>query len=87
MVLSTRKQYSLDKNIKMKLSIINDFKINDRIDLTFFREEFKNLTIVWKIILLHIIKPNINMKDIKKLDEAFFCIRSILENKSSIKLT
>lgn len=58
MKLSELKQKSLDAKIKSKLSIINHFKSNDEIDLTAFRKEFKNLSAVWKIFLLHSIKPN-----------------------------
>ena len=58
MKLSVLKQKSLDTKIKAKLSIINVFKKNDGIDLESFKNEFKNLTAVWKIFLLHIIKPD-----------------------------
>lgn len=127
MVLSGGKQKSLDIKIKAKLKIINDLKLNASIDLEAFRDEFKDLTAVWKIFLLHIIKPNIypiydqhihraflfihkkdystisntsinnfskedfyfkeylpflkanNIKDIKKLDEAFFAFGQFLK--------
>ena len=59
MVLSGGKQNSLDNKIKKKLFLINNLKTNDEIDLILFREEFKSLTTVWKIFLLHIIKPNV----------------------------
>lgn len=58
MKLSELKQKSLDGKIKSKLSIINEFKSNDELDLKAFSKEFKNLSAVWKIFLLHIIKPN-----------------------------
>lgn len=58
MKLSELKQKSLDDKIKSKLSIINNFKSHDEIDLVIFSKEFKNLSAVWKIFLLHIIKPN-----------------------------
>ncbi|GAL65856.1 hypothetical protein [Jejuia pallidilutea] len=57
MRLSKPKQKSVDDKIKAKLSIINDFKNNDALDLEAFKKEFKKLTAVWKIFLLHIIKP------------------------------
>lgn len=57
MKLSVLKQKSLDTKIIAKLSIINDFKNSDILDLEAFRQEFNNLTAVWKIFLLHIIKP------------------------------
>jgi hypothetical protein len=58
MKLSVLKQKSLDTKIKAKLTIINIFKKSKTIDLEAFKIEFKNLTTVWKIFLLHIIKPN-----------------------------
>ena len=58
MKLSELKQKSLDGKIKSKLSIINEFKINDELDLKVFSKEFKNLSAVWKIFLLHLINPN-----------------------------
>lgn len=59
MKLSVLKQKSLNEKIKSKLKIINDFKSDDEINLNAFRKEFKNLNAtVWKIFLLHIIKPN-----------------------------
>jgi hypothetical protein len=58
MKLSLLKQKSLDTKIKSKLSIINKFKESDSKVLESFKNEFKNLTAVWKIFLLHIIKPN-----------------------------
>ncbi|WP_435415088.1 hypothetical protein [Polaribacter aestuariivivens] len=130
MKLSVLKQKSLDTKIKAKLSIINVFKKNDGIDLESFKNEFKNLTAVWKIFLLHIIKPdkypiydqhihraflfilnedwsNIsntsisnkakeqfyferyvpfieaqNIKDLKKLDEAFFAFGQFLNTRN-----
>lgn len=59
MKLSELKQKSLDDKIKSKLSIINEFKSNDEIDLKVFSKEFKNLSAVWKIFLLHLLRPNI----------------------------
>lgn len=58
MILSKLKQKSLDTKIKAKLSIINTIKRNDEINIEAFSKEFKNLqATVWKIFLLHIIKP------------------------------
>lgn len=59
MKLSEKKQKSLDDKIIKKLAAINDFKKNEAVDLDLFRNEFKNLTAVWKIFLLHLISPNI----------------------------
>ncbi len=58
MKLSVLKQKSLDSKIKEKLAIINTFKRNDNIDVEVFKIEFKMVSVVWKIFLLHIIKPN-----------------------------
>ncbi len=131
MKLSILKQKSLDTKIKAKLSIINTFKSNNEIDIDAFRKEFKNLqATVWKIFLLHIIKPNKypiydqhihrtflfihnedwsnisntsisnkakeqfyferylpfikaqNIKDLKKLDEAFFAFGQFLNTRN-----
>jgi hypothetical protein len=131
MKLSVLKQKSLDTKIKAKLSIINTFKSNNEIDIEAFRKEFKNLqATVWKIFLLHIIKPNKypiydqhihrtflfihnegwsnisntsisnkakeqfyferylpfieaqNIKDLKKLDEAFFAFGQFLNTRN-----
>ena len=53
--LSGAKQKSLNEKIISKLAIINDFKSN--FDLDTFLKEFENVSFVWKIFLLHIIKP------------------------------
>tara|TARA_B110000285_G_scaffold210694_1_gene252741 strand:+ start:1734 stop:2102 length:369 start_codon:yes stop_codon:yes gene_type:complete len=58
MKLSVLKQKSLDTKIKAKLTIINTFKKSDSLDLEAFKIEFKKVSAVWKIFLLHIIKPN-----------------------------
>lgn len=58
MKLSELKQKSLEDKIISKLSIINDLKSNADIDLEAFNKEFKGLSAVWKIFLLHIISPN-----------------------------
>ncbi len=135
MKLSVLKQRSLDTKIKAKLSIINDFKRNDEVNIEAFKKEFKSLTAtVWKVFLLHIIEPkkypiydqhihrtflfihkedflNIsntsitnkakeqfyfdrylpfiegnNIKDLKKLDEAFFAFGKFLKTGNYRKL-
>ena len=58
MKLSKSKQKSVNEKIKEKLPIINKFKSNVKIDLEGFKKEFKNLSAVWKIFLLHSIKPH-----------------------------
>lgn len=58
MKLSAGKQNSLDVRIISKLKSINELKSMDEIDLDAFQSHFKNLTAVWKIFLLHIIRPN-----------------------------
>lgn len=58
MRLSEPKQKSLDIKIKDKLSLINNFKSKNEMDLQAFKKEFKNVSAVWKIFLLHIINPN-----------------------------
>jgi len=58
MKLSVLKQKSLDTKIIAKLSIINAFKQSVDIDVEAFKKEFKKVSAVWKIFLLHIIKSN-----------------------------
>jgi hypothetical protein len=130
MKLSDLKQKSLESKILSKLDLINRLKINKEVDLVLFKNEFKSLTTVWKIFLLHIIAPkefpiydqhihrsflfihqeeftkisnttinNIqkeefyferylpfirenNIKDLKKLDEAFFAFGQFLKTKN-----
>ncbi|WGH76516.1 hypothetical protein P8625_04985 [Tenacibaculum tangerinum] len=134
MRLSVQKQKSLDTKIITKLTIINKLKNNDVLDIKVFKKEFINLSAVWKIFLLHIIKPtkypiydqhihrtflfihkedwlNIsntsinnkakeqfyferylpliasqNIKDIKKLDEAFFAFGQFLNTRNYASL-
>ena len=57
MNLSERKQNSLDTNIKAKLELINSYKINNNFTINEFLKKFNGLSVVWKIFLLHIIKP------------------------------
>lgn len=59
MVLSKLKQESLNQKIIKKLDLINNFKKSDKVNLDLFCNEFKELPAVWKIFLLHLIKPNI----------------------------
>ncbi|MER3318879.1 MAG: hypothetical protein RIB79_11370 [Allomuricauda sp.] len=58
MRLSKQKQKSLDTKVKTKLSIINALKNGANFDVGLFSKEFNNLSAVWKIFLLHIIKPS-----------------------------
>ncbi len=57
MKLSKIKQSSLEKNIIAKIIIINSYKNDKNFNLNNFNFNFKNLSAVWKIFLLHIIKP------------------------------
>ena len=58
MKLSVLKQKSLDTKIISKLSIINALKYDTNLDIEYFKNEFRNISAVWKIFLLHIIQPN-----------------------------
>ncbi len=58
MKLSQLKQNSLDNKIKSKLNLINTLKSNNEVNIVNFRDSFNNVSAVWKIFLLHIIKPN-----------------------------
>ena len=57
MKLSDKKQKSFEAKILRKINLINKFKAQNNIDLNEFKNNFSNLTAVWKIFLLHIIKP------------------------------
>ena len=59
MKLSRKKQQSLDLKIKPKLTLINKLKQNDDWSIDDFQSEFRDLSAVWKIFLLHIIKPKV----------------------------
>lgn len=56
--LSNRKMKSFEEKIFTKLKIINSLKTSTDFDLSEFLEEFKNVSAIWKIFLLHIIKPS-----------------------------
>lgn len=129
MRLSDLKQKSLNNKIISKIEVINYLKSKDEFELDLFKYEFKSLSAVWKIFLLHIIQPkkfpiydqhihrtflfihkkefwnlsNISIKnkekesfyfneylpfiyeneikDLKKLDEAFFAFGQFLNTK------
>jgi len=55
--LSKVKRNSIKEKIIAKLDIINALKIN--FDMNTFKSEFKNVSSIWKIFLLHIIKPDL----------------------------
>ena len=58
MKLSAGKQKSLENKILSKQKIINDLKQKEKIELKEFQKHFNELSAVWKIFLLHIIRPN-----------------------------
>ena len=55
--LSKLKNIAFETKILSKLVIINNMKLND-FSLEDFLIEFDDLSAVWKIFLLHVIKPN-----------------------------
>lgn len=55
--LSNKKAKSFKDKILSKLKIINSLKISSNFELEKFLKEFKNVSTIWKIFLLHIIKP------------------------------
>lgn len=57
MRLSDLKQKSLNNKIIDKLGVINYLKSKEEFELDLFNYEFKSLSAVWKIFLLHIIQP------------------------------
>ena len=58
MKLSKAKEKSLDIKIITKIKIINSLKATAEIDLDYFLEEFKEVSVVWKVFLLHVISPS-----------------------------
>lgn len=57
MKLSGPKLKSFNNKILKKIKIINEYKLNEKFDTKEFFIEFKDVSFVWKIFLLHIIKP------------------------------
>jgi len=57
MNLSKLKQKSLNDKIISKTDLINKYKRIDDIDIDCFNLDFNNVSAVWRIFLLHIIKP------------------------------
>ena len=57
MKLSQAKEKSLNTKIIKKINIINSLRATTEIDLDYFLKEFKEVSVVWKVFLLHIISP------------------------------
>ena len=49
--------YEWKNGMRLSVQKQNKLKSNDILDIEVFKKEFKNLSAVWKIFLLHIIKP------------------------------
>jgi len=58
MELSERKKKSLKDNVLDKLDLINTYKQQEKFNLDEFKKVFKSMSAVWKIYLLHLIKPD-----------------------------
>jgi hypothetical protein len=58
MKLSQAKEKSLNTKIIKKIDIINSLRATTEIDLDYFLKEFKEVSVVWKMFLLHIISPS-----------------------------
>lgn len=58
MELSERKKKSLKDNVLDKLDLINSLKQQEEINIDEFKKAFKSISAVWKIFLLHLIKPD-----------------------------
>ena len=58
MKLSQAKENSLYIKIIKKIKIINNLRETSNIDLDYFLKEFKEVSVVWKVFLLHIISPS-----------------------------
>lgn len=59
MKLSQAKEKSLKIKILKKIKIINSLRATTEIDLDYFLKEFKEVSVVWKVFLLHIISPSV----------------------------
>ena len=59
MKLSSGKEKSLQENILNHVVLINQYKKSSSIDLGKFNADFKDVSAVWRIFLLHTIKPTI----------------------------
>ena len=51
------KEKSLEEKIIKRIHLINSYKKETKIDLEQFNRDFSNVSAVWRIFLLHIIKP------------------------------
>ena len=58
MKLSQAKEKSLNTKIISKLETVNNLRAASNFDLEYFLKEFKQVSVVWKVFLLHILKPN-----------------------------
>lgn len=58
MILSKLKLKSFEDKILSKIEIINNFKLDVNFNIEEYLKEFKNVKFVWKIFLLHLIKPD-----------------------------
>ena len=58
MKLSQPKEKSLNTKIISKIEIVNNLRAASNFDLEYFLKEFKQVSVVWKLFLLHILKPN-----------------------------
>ena len=87
MNLSKKKQQSLDLKIKPKLILINDYKQNDDWSIEDFQNEFGDLSAVWKIFLLHIIKPEIYPIYDQHINRAFNYIHELPYSEISANIS
>lgn len=53
------KEKSLHQKVLKKISIINDYKRLPNVDLRNFNTDFGDISAVWRIFLLHTIKPHV----------------------------
>lgn len=58
MKLSQAKEKSLNTKIISKIDIVNYLRQASDFDLEYFLEEFKQVSVVWKVFLMHILKPH-----------------------------
>lgn len=83
MSLSQAKLHSFNNKILVKLNVINTLKRTPVLDIDNFNNEFKAVSAVWRIFLMHIIKPSVYPIYDQHIHRAFLFIHN--EKSASIK--
>jgi hypothetical protein len=83
MNLSVKKQQALEEKVLSKIIIINKLKSQSSWDMHSINAEFKNVSFVWRIFLLHIIRPN----EIPIYDQNVHRAFNFIQNKDFIDVS